>query len=234
MLELTLCNTESGAPAQQSAYVREQALLTPAMMGVLINLSGQRRFTSQRVVLYAVLGSLGHEGAIATARQTLALFREAHTTLMEGKGGVPGIFCEQLKEAYFGTLQGDAAITDFLATASAALDAIAGETRAAPALLDTLVRGATPLLAVLNGLTLVYEEQAKRHAQRRNIVLRNRMAEIKAQTRQARLVALKAQLVGARAGAAGTEFAALAQSMALLTGDIDTLVQQTVDAEGNF
>src|SRR6478609_9245912 len=98
--------------------------LSGDMFGALINLSGRRRFTSQRVVLYAVLASMGHEGAVATARETLALFRDAHTTLIDGKGNIPGIFCGQLRDAYFGTLQGDKVIRNFIKLAEQTLDGI--------------------------------------------------------------------------------------------------------------
>ncbi|HZV64826.1 MAG TPA: methyl-accepting chemotaxis protein [Telluria sp.] len=202
--------------------------LSGDMFGALINLAGRRRFTSQRVVLFAVLASMDHDGAIGTARDTLAQFRDAHLTLVEGKGGLPGIFCGQLRDAYFGTLQGDKIIRDFIALADAALDAIVADGRGAPALLDELVRSATPLLSVLNGLTLVYEEQSKRYAQAQRRQLQDMMGEIQTISKQARRVAFNAQVVAARAGAAGQEFAAVAGSMSNITGEIDDLVQEAL------
>ncbi|MFB9241243.1 type IV pili methyl-accepting chemotaxis transducer N-terminal domain-containing protein [Massilia antarctica] len=203
--------------------------LSGDVFGALINLSGRRRFTSQRVVLYAVLASMGHAGAAATARETLALFRDAHVTLVEGKGGLPGVFCAQLRDAYFGVLQGDRVIRDFIALAESTLDAIVGEGRGAPALLDELVRSATALLSVLNGLTLVYEEQSKRHAQLQKRQLQVMMGEIKTIARQARMVAFNAQVVAARAGQAGKEFSVVASSMTMITGEIDDLVHQALN-----
>ena len=198
--------------------------LSADVFGALINLSGRRRFTSQRVVLYAVLASMGHEGAIDTARDTLKQLRDAHTTLLHGKGSLPGIFCNQLHEAYFGTLQGDRVISIFLALADDTLEAIAGNTRGAPALLDELVRSATPLLLVLNGLTLVYEEQSMRHAQAQERELNAMLADIKIITKRARMIAFDAQLVAARAGEAGREFSLAARSMTTITAEIDDVV----------
>ena len=216
-------------PAREASFDRQK--LSADVFGALINLSGRRRFTSQRVVLYAVLASMGHEGAVDTARETLKLLRDAHATLIHGKGNLPGIFCNQLHEAYFGTLQGDRVISIFIALAEDTLEAIAGNTRGAPALLDELVRSATPLLSVLNGLTLVYEEQSMRHAQAQKREMNAMMADIKLITKRARLVAFDAQIVAARAGEAGREFAAAARSMTTITAEIDDMVQAALNGK---
>ncbi len=208
------------------------ARLSGDVLGALINLSGRRRFTSQRVVLYTVLASLGHDDAIETARQTLALFCEAHTTLVQGKGGMPGIFCEQVRDAYYGQLRGNQVIEDFIALASDAIDAVATEARQAPGKLDELVRSATPLLAVLNALTLVYEEQSKRFAMLQRKHMSTMMADIKTIAKQARFIAFNAQIAAARAGEQGKEFAVMASEMTNITGEIDDLVQQAMQGAG--
>ena len=204
--------------------------LSGDVFSALISLSGRRRFASQRVVLYAVLASMGHEGAIGTARETLVLFRDAHFALVDGKGVLPGVFCEQLRDAYFGPLQGDLVIRSFIDLAQATLDGIVGNALGAPKLLDELVRSATPLLSVLNGLTLVYEEQAKRHAQAHKRQLQEKMGEIKTISRQARMVAFNAQVVAARAGETGKEFAAVAGTMTSVTSEIDELVREALSS----
>lgn len=216
------------ASARDEAFSQDK--LSGDVFGALINLSGRRRFTSQRVVLYAVLASMGHEGAVQTARETLALFRDAHLTLVEGKGGLPGIFCGQLRDAYFGVLQGDRVIREFIDLAEGTLTAIVGNARGAPALLDELVRSATPLLSVLNGLTLVYEEQSKRHAQTQRRQLHDMMGDIKTIARQARMVAFNAQIVAARAGQAGREFAVVASTMTSINAEIDDLVAAALNS----
>jgi hypothetical protein len=207
------------------SVAKPEVKLSGDVFGALINLSGRRRFTSQRVVLYSVLASLGHEGADRTARDTLAAFKDAHVTLVQGKQGLPGVFCQQLHDAYFGTLQGDKVVRDFIALAESTLDAIGSGSRRVPALLDDLVRCATPLLSVLNALTLVYEEQSKRHAALQRRQMQDLMGDIKTIARQARMVAFNAQVVAARAGPVGKEFAVVASTMTNVTGEIDELVQ---------
>ncbi len=218
----------SAVATRDEAFSQDK--LTGDVFGALINLSGRRRFTSQRVVLYAVLASMGHEGAIQTARDTLALFRDAHLTLVEGKGNLPGIFCGQLRDAYFGTLQGDRVIRSFISLAEATLAAIVDEARGAPGLLDELVKSATPLLSVLNGLTLVYEEQSKRHAQVQKRQMLDMMGDIKTIAKQARMVAFNAQIVAARAGEVGKEFSVVASTMTTITAEIDDLVHAALNS----
>lgn len=221
---------QASITAPTPAVHDEKTRLSTDLFGALINLSGRRRFTSQRVVLYAVLASMGHDGAIGTARETLAQLREAHHTLMHGKGQLPGIFCGQLHDAYYGALQGDRIIGDFIGLAERTVDAIADDARGAPALLDELVRSATPLLSVLNGLTLVYEEQSMRHAQAEQRRIRHTMGQMKSVARHARKIALHAQIVATRAGAAGKEFAIAASSMAGVTAEIDDLIESALRA----
>ena len=90
------------------------------------------------------------------------------------------------------------------------------------------MRTATPLLSVLNGLTLVYEEQSKRHAQLQRRQMQGMMGDIKTIAKQARMVAFNAQIVAARAGQVGKEFAVVASVMTNITGEIDELVQNAL------
>src|SRR5450830_1739848 len=214
--------------AHQAPAAAAGPALSAELFGALINLSGRRRFTSQRVVLYAVLASLGHDGAESTARATLAQLRDAHLTLVEGKGGMPGVFGQALHEAYFGDLQGDQTVQAFISLAGRALDAIAGDGVEAPQLLDQLVKSATPLLSVLNGLTLVYEEQANRFAQSRRMHLQQKLEQMELLGRQARQLAFNAQVLAARASEEGRDFGAVAASMTAVTGALDALVQDAL------
>jgi hypothetical protein len=203
--------------------------LSGEVFGAMINLSGRRRFTSQRLVLYAVLASLKHEAAIDTAREALSLFRDAHIALIDGNSELPGVFCADLQEAYFGPLQGDRTIRNFIDLAEKTLDAISRATRQAPALLDQLVHGATPMLGLLNRLTMIYEDQSKRHAVLMKKQLLNLMTDIKTIAKQARMVSFNAQIVAARAGDAGREFSVVASVLTNITGEIDEMVHAALN-----
>ena len=199
--------------------------LSGEVFGMLINLSGRRRFTSQRLVLYAVLASQQHENAVPIARDALALFRAAHASLLKRSGDLPGVFCPELEEVYFGALDGDRKICAFIDLAGRTLNAIEDKLRTAPELLAQLVEVTTPLLAILNQITAVYEEQSKRHARLMRDQLRGIMKDIETIAREAKMVAFNARIVAARAGLAGKEFSVVAGVLSNITTEIDDLVK---------
>jgi hypothetical protein len=198
--------------------------------GTLINLSGRRRFTSQRVVLFAVLASQGRDGALQSANDALTAFREAHAALIAGTDQVPGIFCDELQDAYFGAAQGDKVIRDFIGLARRALDAVASRAPGAPPLLERLVESATPLLAVLNGITQIYDDLARRRAALAKKQLTAVMSDIESIAKHAHIVAFNAQVVAARAGPPGREFSVVASELSRITGQIDGLVREALRA----
>ena len=202
--------------------------LAGEVYGTLINLSGRRRFTSQRVVLCAVLASQGRHAALQVSKDALATFRDAHQTLVDGTAELPGVFCEELREAYFGAGAGDKVIRDFIDLAERTHDAIDAGRRSAAQLLDELVECATPLLAVLNHITQIYEDLARRQASQAKTQLRGVLSDIESIAKQARIVAFNAQIVASRSNASGREFSVVASELTQITSKIDELVREAV------
>ena len=206
--------------------------LTGEVFGALINLSGRRRFTSQRIVLYALLASQGQESGAAIAQEALALFRNAHKSLLSEADGLPGVFCPELHEAYFGKLDGDRRIVAFADLGERTLKTIAQGSAQSAGLLEELVRITTPTLAILNTITSIYEEQARQNARMVRKQLRGIITDIETINRQARMVAFNARIVAARAGQAGKEFAVVAGVLSNITGEIDEMVNTALAAAG--
>jgi len=206
--------------------------LSGEVFSALINLSGRRRFTSQRIVLYAVLASQGHESGEATAREALALFCGAHKSLLTEADGLPGVFCPELREAYFGKLDGDRKIVAFADLGERTLKAVAQGSSQSVELLAELVEITTPTLAILNQITGIYEEQAKQNARLVRKQLRGVITDIDTINRQARMVAFNARIVAARAGQAGKEFSVVAGVLSNITGEIDEMVNAALAAAG--
>lgn len=197
------------------------------LFGKSINLSGRRRFISQRLVLYAVLAQQGREGALAIARDALATFCDVNRALMEGEMS-PAALGETLQQAYFGAERADERITGFLDLARRALDAISANALNAPSLLEELVEAATPLLTTLNKLTQVYEDLARQQAASAKRQLSAVMGDIEQIAKHARIVSFNAQVVAARAGMSGREFAVVSGEFTQITGKLDGLVREAV------
>lgn len=206
--------------------------LSGEVFSALINLSGRRRFTSQRIVLYALLASQGQDGGAATAQEALALFRGAHKSLLSEADGLPGVFCTELREAYFGKLEGDKRIVAFADLGERTLKAIAQGSPQVDELLAELVRITTPVLGILNTVTSIYEEQAKLNARLMRKQLRGVITDIETINRQARMVAVNARIVAARAGQAGKEFSVVAGVLSTISGEIDEMVAAALAAAG--
>jgi hypothetical protein len=219
---------EAGARAREQGTARTAQAVSGETFSKLINLSGRRRFTSQRVVLFAVLAQQGRDGALQVSHEALCGFREAHRLLVKGGDGLPGVFCDALRSAYFGPQGGNPAIEAFIALAQRVHEALAQGRRAAPGLLDELIDSATPLLAALNAITQVYEDLSRRQAQQSRAQLQGLMTDIQAIAKQARFVSFNAQVMAARARESGKEFMVVASELTAITTRMDELVKEAM------
>jgi hypothetical protein len=214
-------------PAVQRFAVASRATLNGDVFGKLINLSGRRRFTSQRVVLYAVLALKGKTGALEISRDALSIFEKAHADLTQGSAELPGIFCPELQKAY-GADGGDRAIQDFIELARQTQETIEARMRGSAELLNRLVECATPLLATLNGITQLYEDLARRQAQQAKKQLVGVISEIESIAKEARIVLFNAQIAAARAQSAGREFSVVTKELSHITARIDELAREAL------
>jgi hypothetical protein len=199
-------------------------------LGALINLAGRQRMLSQRVVLQALLAARGERGALTTAREALALFTVSHATLVHGSPELPGAHFSNIREAYFGALQGDTRVREFIAQAERALAAVDDGLRLADGLLEQLCAACSPMLDLLNRLTQIYEAEAARHAVAQHQRQQALLNDIQTIAKQARIVAFNAQVSAARAGTTGREFAVVADTLTRITGEIENLVSAAVQA----
>lgn len=225
MMRATSTSKEKSLAEPHCGMSKTSRKVSADVFSKLINLAGRQRMLSQRIVLHAVLAAGGRADSEQTAQAALKLFRETHLNLVQGKEGLPGVFFADLQSAYFGHEQCDRKIRDFIELAERALRAIGQrQANATGGLVGTLVVGATPMLEMLNGITLVYEREAQARAQALKRELQDMMQDVKNIAKQARMVSFNAQIVAARAGQAGREFSVVAGELTNITSKMDDLI----------
>jgi Type IV pili methyl-accepting chemotaxis transducer N-term/Methyl-accepting chemotaxis protein (MCP) signalling domain len=206
----------------------ERATITSDMFGAMINLAGRQRMLSQRMVMSLLLFSRGNELALKTAQDALQLFRESHAVLLHGNAKMPGIFCESLRLIYYGEVEANTKIIQYIDLAINAINACKSNFRAASGLLDELGLQAIVIVDLLNRITLVYENESKIFAQTAHNLHIDLMGDIQAIAKQAKIVAINAQIAAARAGGAGREFAVVATELTHITQEIDNLTNEAM------
>ncbi|WP_374318184.1 type IV pili methyl-accepting chemotaxis transducer N-terminal domain-containing protein [Aquabacterium sp.] len=203
-------------------------MVSADVFSTLINVAGRQRMLSQRIVLKTLRAALGRAQALSEAEQALQQFKSAHLLLVQGGKDLPGLFCESIRQAYFGPSKADERIRAFMAQADAALkDARAGggADAASVAQLEEL---ATPMLVLLNDITQVYEQEARAHASELKRHSANLLGQIVGISREARIVAFNARVIAARSVSGGPEFAVVAGELSRITDEIDRLANSAI------
>ncbi|MEI5999477.1 type IV pili methyl-accepting chemotaxis transducer N-terminal domain-containing protein [Paraburkholderia bengalensis] len=213
-------------------------------IGELINLSGRQRMLSQRIVLHVLLASRGHSEALAVARECLAMFASTHAVLVKGNDHLPGVFSDALQQLYYGARKADERVRHFIALTdetAAQVESVEANGDAARAHadahvdehVDALVAQATPLLELLQDITLAYQNEMRgieAAAQRRQAAIAEQLSSI---SMQANIVALNARISAARAGSYGREFAVITTVLADIIKEMDTLIYRVVDKDAD-
>jgi hypothetical protein len=202
------------------------------VIGELINLGRRQRMLSQRIVLHVLLASLGNSDALSVAKACLGTFAQAHTDLVSGYEGLPGVFSEALRELYFGNRRADERIQQFIAQVNRAVSCVESGRAEDRTQVEAFVIQATPLLELLQDITLAYQHEMRgteAPALKRQTDIAERLGSI---SMQANLVALNARISAARAGQFGREFAVITAVLADIIKEMDELIKSVVDTRG--
>lgn len=216
--------TPFAAPASaRSARAASGLPLGAEVWSSLINLAGRQRMLSQRLALLALLAERGDAQARDAASQILGQFSAAHSQLSRGGDGLPPPPTAALHEAFFGAGGADGTVRGFIAAGERWLRG----TDAEQALAELLAL-VTPMLALLNRVTAVYEAEARAAAaetERRGRALIGRIEQIAG---EARVVSLNARIVAARAGEVGREFSVVAARLSEVSEQIEQLSREAM------
>lgn len=201
----------------------QHAMISSDMMVALINLSGRQRMLSQRIVLNILL-SAHHPQAIAQAKEALTLFSQTHSLLVNGNHEYPGIGFEALEKVFFGPDKHEAKIRQFIQDCKQSIDACERSTNLPDSVIHGLGEAASAIVAILNQITMTYETESRRCELVRRKKQESLMHSIQNIAKEAKIVSFNAQVIAARSGDAGKEFAVVASVMTNITNEIEQLV----------
>lgn len=184
---------------------------------------------SQRIVLHVLLASHGDGASLMVVKDCLTAFAQTHADLINGDGPLRGVFSEALQQLYFGTRNADERIQRFIAQANQAVSCLESGMVDGREKTDALVVQATPLLELLQEITLAYQLEMRSietASLKRQSDIAEQLGNI---SMQANIVALNARIAAARAGQFGREFAVITTVLADIIKEMDQLIHSVVN-----
>lgn len=224
----------TGVPAPPSALplpMPPSAASRDAEMS-LVNLAARQRMLSQRMVLQTVLAAGGSELHLKAARTTLALFTASQARLVDTPRHLDAADAERIRKVYGGPAGVGTTIDAFAQQVGTALDLTERRSPRVEDALARLVENTDAALEALNAATTVFDQVGKAKSETLMKELAGIVASIQTVAREAKVVSFNAQVMAARAGQHGREFAVVANVLSGITNEIDGLSLQAVSLAG--
>lgn len=203
---------------------------TPGMS--LINLAARQRMLSQRMVLQTVLATRGSALHLQAARASLALFNDSQARLLNTPRHLDEAGGSLIRRTYEAPGGVGATIDAFARQVGATLDLAERQSPRTEEALARLVEGTDAVLDALNRATTSFDQLARTQSDAMMKELTGIVASIQTVAREAKVVSFNAQVMAARAGAHGREFAVVANVLSGITNEIDGLSLQAVALAG--
>jgi methyl-accepting chemotaxis protein len=194
----------------------------------LVNLAARQRMLSQRMVLQTVLAASGSTAHLQAAQKSFQLFCESQVRLLATGSELDAPSAQQVRNTYRGPQGVGQRIDDFMAQMRATLDALE---KAQPheRALAALVQSTDGVLDALNVATTTFDNISKHKSSLLMRELTDIVTEIQTVAREAKVVSFNAQVMAARAGQHGREFAVVANVLSGITVEIDGMSRKAMD-----
>lgn len=192
----------------------------------LVNLAARQRMLSQRMILQTVLAAQGDPNRLPAARRSLQMFSESQQHLLTTVEQMAPPDAHKLRETYHGAQGAAPLVQGFIQLMQ---DALARIERASPSAASTvadLVAHTDRVLDALNRATTAFDEVASARSDALMRELTGIVGDIQNVAKEARVVSFNAQVVAARAGQHGREFAVVANVLSDITSEIDALTRK--------
>lgn len=200
----------------------------PAHLGglSLVNLAARQRMLSQRMILQTLLAARDDAQRLTEARRTLQIFTESQLHLLTTTRQLEPASAQKILATYEGARGVGPVIDTFIQLMQNTLAQIE---RRAPAVANSLIElvGYTDrILDALNTVTTAFDEVTKAKSDAMLKELAGIVGDIQSVAKEAKVVSFNAQIMAARAGQHGREFAVVANVLSDITGEIDDLTRK--------
>ncbi|HBH38656.1 MAG TPA: chemotaxis protein [Curvibacter sp.] len=192
----------------------------------LVNLAARQRMLSQRMILQTLLAARGDAQKLEAAKRSLQIFSESQQHLLDTLQQLEKAAAEKIAATYHGPHGVGTVITEFMQLMQRTLEQIE---RQAPGVADSLIElvGLTDrILEALNTATTAFDEVSKAKSEAMLKELAGIVGDIQSVAKEAKVVSFNAQIMAARAGQHGREFAVVANVLSDITGEIDGLTRK--------
>ncbi|MDP1685089.1 type IV pili methyl-accepting chemotaxis transducer N-terminal domain-containing protein [Hydrogenophaga sp.] len=189
----------------------------------LVNLAARQRMLSQRMILQTVLAAQGDVARLQAAQRSLKMFTESQQHLLNTAAQLEPGSAGKITETYQGTRGVGPVVQAFMQLVRSALDQIEAASPRAGATTTDLVGHTDRILEALNTATTAFDEVAKARSDTMMKELAGIVDDIQSVAKEAKVVSFNAQVMAARAGQHGREFAVVANVLSDITGEIDRL-----------
>lgn len=194
----------------------------------LVNMAARQRMLSQRMILQTVLAAGGSDLHLQAARKSFELFCSSQVKLVATAAEFDESNARLVRETYTGSRGVGPLIEQFMQQMRTTLHCIESGAKHAQAL-EALVANTDAVLDALNTATTTFDNIAKGQAGHMMKELAGIVADIQSVAREAKIVSFNAQVLAARAGQNGREFAVVANVLSGITAEIDDLSRKAVE-----
>nr|WP_315495610.1 methyl-accepting chemotaxis protein [uncultured Rhodoferax sp.] len=221
-------------PSPRPTALQTQPLTRPTTTAVAapisdLNLAARQRMLSQRMVMQTLLAAGGDARQLSAARTTFQLFCDSHARLLGTMSHYDTPSAARLHAVYEGPQGVNATIQAFMELMRSALDHIARQSPRIQPVLEAIVDTTDSVLEALNAATNVFDAVTKAKADLLFKELTGIVSDIHTIAREAKVVSFNAQVMAARAGQQGREFAVVATVLSGISTEIDGLSRKAID-----
>lgn len=194
----------------------------------VVNMAARQRMLSQRMILQTVLAAGGSDTHLQAAQTSFQLFCDSHAKLKAKASELDAASAQLVRDIYDGSRGVGSRIEQFMLQMRTTLQCISNQgSHTEP--LKTLVSSTDSVLEALNAVTTTFDNITKGKAEQTMKELTDIVSGIQTVAREAKVVSFNAQVIAARAGQHGREFAVVANVLSGISAEIDGMSRTAVN-----